>query len=130
MSDAHGSLTLQYNGFDVLISHSKVSDGLTPSEIQGENGSLLIEHISDCRKVTRIMRGDAPEELTAPQVDNTMEYEARVFAERIGSKAISTYGFEDDTNSKLHYHGCQKKRLVSCTLLITTYNPNDSIAKD
>ncbi|MET4695686.1 Gfo/Idh/MocA family protein [Endozoicomonas lisbonensis] len=81
--DAHGSLTLSYDGFEVLVSHSKVSDGLTPSDIQGEAGSLLIEHISDCRKVTRIIRGEKPEDLTTDQPENTMEYEARVFAELI-----------------------------------------------
>ena len=78
--DAHGSLTLKYEGFEVLVSHSKVSDGLTPSDIQGEAGTLLIEHISDCRTVTRIIRGKTPERLGITQPENTLEYEAKAFA--------------------------------------------------
>ncbi|MCW7551101.1 Gfo/Idh/MocA family oxidoreductase [Endozoicomonas gorgoniicola] len=84
--DAHGSLTLKYEGFEVLVSHSKVSDGLTPSDIQGEAGALLIEQISDCRTVTRIIRGEAPEKLGITQPENTLEYEAKAFAELIQNR--------------------------------------------
>ncbi|AMO57759.1 oxidoreductase [Endozoicomonas montiporae] len=90
--DAHGSLTLKYDGFEVLISHSKVSEGLTPSEIQGESGSLLIDHISNCRRVTRQLRGGTSEELTVNQPDNTMEYEAKVFAELIKNRQYQHQG--------------------------------------
>lgn len=89
-----GSLTLRYDGFEVMISHSKVSDGLIPSEIQGENGSLLIEHISDCRKLTRCIRGESQEELTVSQVENTMEYEARAFVERVRNRQFQHPGLE------------------------------------
>ena len=98
--DAHGSLTLKYSDFEVLISHSKVSDGYVPSDIQGETGSLLIEHISNCQSITRILRGKAPENLTIAQPENTMEYEARAFSERIH-------------NRQYHHQGLVTSQIVS-----------------
>lgn len=44
--DAHGVAVLDYGDFSVTLQHSKVSDSVLPSEIQGEAGSLVIEKIS------------------------------------------------------------------------------------
>ncbi len=41
--DAHGVVVLDYGDFSVTLQHSKVSDSVLPSEIQGEDGSLVIE---------------------------------------------------------------------------------------
>ena len=78
--DAHGTLVLHYKDFDVTVTHSKVSDGFVPSEIQGEQGTLLIDFISQCRGV-KLCRRDEPEvELTVEQDENAMRYEAEEFA--------------------------------------------------
>lgn len=81
--DAHGTVILTYEDHEVVLSHSKVSDSNIPSEIQGEAGSLIIEHISECDHVVLKLRGEAPLRLQVPQVDNSMIYEAKVFAEQI-----------------------------------------------
>ena len=65
--DAHGSLALMYDEFEVLVTHSKVSDGFTPSEIQGEKGALLIEHISDCDQVILAKKGEPLVNITEQQ---------------------------------------------------------------
>ena len=44
--DAQGTVVLSYGDFDVTLHHSKVSDSAIPSEIQGEDGALVIEKIS------------------------------------------------------------------------------------
>ena len=81
--DAHGTLILKYPEFEAVIAHSKVSDGHIPSEIQGENGSLEIDFISEFHGVTLKAKGAEPKVLTVSQVENTMQYEAEVFAELI-----------------------------------------------
>ncbi|MBL4828555.1 MAG: Gfo/Idh/MocA family oxidoreductase [Aliivibrio sp.] len=81
--DAQGSVILSYDGFDAVINHSKVSDSSLPSEIQGEEGSLTINHISQCYNVYWNPRGGNPEELTVDSVKNSMQYEAEFFAKQI-----------------------------------------------
>ena len=101
--DAHGSMTLHYGEFEVLITHSKVSNGLALSEIQGEEGTLLIEHISNCEKVIFATEGKPPKELTQPQFENTMQYEASVFANLV-------------QRNHVEHEGLARTRLVSQTL--------------
>ncbi|WP_252178102.1 Gfo/Idh/MocA family oxidoreductase [Endozoicomonas sp. 4G] len=90
--DAEGSLTLHYQDFEVLIAHSKVSDGHIPSEIQGEQGTLLIDFISECRGVSLITRDHPVQKLTRKQAENTMEYEAAAFAELIEGNTVDHPG--------------------------------------
>ena len=90
--DAHGTVTLTYEWFEVLISHSKVSDGCLPSDIQGEKGSLLIEHVSECPSASVVLRGEQPRVITESQVENTMLYEVREFAELVRHNSINHDG--------------------------------------
>ena len=92
--DAHGSLMLKYDDFEVLITHSKVSDGFALSEIQGEEGALLIEHISNCEKVSFVKKGESVKDLTQLQFENTMQYEAAVFADLVKSNQVEHPGLE------------------------------------
>ncbi|XNM76678.1 hypothetical protein ACLK19_20650 [Escherichia coli] len=46
--DAHGVVVMDYGDFSVTLQHSKVSDSVLASEIQGEAGSLVIEKLSEC----------------------------------------------------------------------------------
>lgn len=47
--DAQGTVVLSYGDFDVTLHHSKVSDSAIPSEIQGEDGALVIEKSPNVR---------------------------------------------------------------------------------
>ena len=79
--DGCGSVLLDYGDFSVTIDHSKISNSVLESEIQGEQGSLVIKHINTCEKV----RLCTPEitELTLAQHENSMSYEAAFFAQQI-----------------------------------------------
>ncbi|MBW7982718.1 Gfo/Idh/MocA family protein [Enterobacillus tribolii] len=90
--DAHGSVCMDYGDFDVVIFHSKVSNSDIPSEIQGEDGTLIIEKISECQKLTFTPRGGIPVNITLPQHENTMYYEADVFARLISSNEYEHLG--------------------------------------
>lgn len=93
--DAHGSVCLNYGDFDVVISHSKVSNSDIPSEIQGEEGTLVIEKISEAQGVVLTPRGENSQVLTQPQHINTMLYEAQVFAELVEKQQVEHEGLEN-----------------------------------
>lgn len=90
--DAHGTVQLNYGDFDVTLLHSKVSDSTIPSEIQGEAGSLVVEKISECQRVTFIPRGGKPQDLSLPQHINTMLYEAETFARLVEENEVNHAG--------------------------------------
>lgn len=90
--DAHGTVVMNYGDFDVILTHSKVSDSGIPSEIQGEAGSLVIEKISECQKVTFVARGGKQQDLTLPQHINTMLYEAETFARLVEDNEVNHPG--------------------------------------
>ena len=90
--DAHGVVVLNYGDFSVTLQHSKVSDSVLPSEIQGEAGSLMIEKISECQKVSFVPRGGKPQDLSQPQHINTMLYEAEVFARLVEDNEVNHPG--------------------------------------
>lgn len=90
--DAHGTVILDYGDFDVTLLHSKVSQSTTPSEIQGEEGSLVIEHISECQRVSFVPRGGKTQDLSQPQHINTMLYEAETFARLVENNEVTHAG--------------------------------------
>ncbi len=78
--DGAGSITLTYTKNDPLtaggaiadIQYSKISQGQTPSEIQGEGGSLLIDSITRPAAWTLLPRsGRRPDGLSVRAADNT-----------------------------------------------------------
>lgn len=86
--DGNGSVICGYDGFDVVIMHSKTSDSYVPSEIQGENGAILADMISIGEKVTKITRGGEPIDMTIEQNTNPMFYEAGKFAEQVRTNTM------------------------------------------
>ncbi len=87
--DAHGTVILEYPTFLVIIQHSKVSDGNVASEFQGEDGTIIVENISECDTFTLQKRGLEPEYFSLNQEDNSMVYEAIAFAEQIKEGSIN-----------------------------------------
>lgn len=90
--DGLGTVLLDYGSFDVTLLHSKISQSVLPSEIQGEAGSLVIEHVSECQSVSFVARGAKPQDLSQPQHINTMLYEAETFARLIETHEINHPG--------------------------------------
>ncbi|PSU34382.1 Gfo/Idh/MocA family protein [Photobacterium lutimaris] len=90
--DAHGTLVLHYPEFDATIAHSKVSDGFIASEIQGEQGTLLIDFISECHSVKLCRRDEPVVDLTVEQDENAMRYEAEEFARLYSEGSVSHEG--------------------------------------
>ncbi|KGT94316.1 oxidoreductase [Erwinia typographi] len=90
--DAHGTVLMDYGDFDVTIQHAKVSQSVLPSEIQGEAGSLVIEQISECQRVSFTPRGAKAQDLSHPQHINTMLYEAETFVRLVTDNEVNHPG--------------------------------------
>lgn len=88
--DGAGSIILHYPEMEVIISHSKITNSIVPSEIQGEDGVILIDKISTPEHVKIVYRNGDSEEIDQEQSENLMYYEAREFIDLIKNNKIES----------------------------------------
>lgn len=55
-ADGQGAVNFQYEGMNATVLYSKIVNSSLPSEIQGEEGNILLDKINLIRKVTYIPR--------------------------------------------------------------------------
>jgi len=84
--DGQGSIILSYDGFDAVIQYSKISNSYLPFEIQGEDGSLILNRVSDPDQITLKLRNGEARDLTQPTVEHDMYYEIEHFIGLIEEK--------------------------------------------
>lgn len=77
--DGEGSMVMKYNDMDAIVMHSKITDSYLPAEIQGENGTMVIDKISQPYDVKIHYRDGTIEDLTRPQLHESMYYEIQEF---------------------------------------------------
>ncbi|WP_175638213.1 Gfo/Idh/MocA family protein [Metabacillus schmidteae] len=77
--DGEGSLLLTYDEMDAVIMYSKITNSYVPSEIQGENGSIIIDKIHTPESVKIQYKDGTVEDITREQVSESMYYEAKEF---------------------------------------------------
>ncbi|MBP1154173.1 MULTISPECIES: Gfo/Idh/MocA family oxidoreductase [unclassified Paenibacillus] len=92
--DGEGSILLKYQEMDAVIMHSKITSSYLPSEIQGENGTIIIDKINQPEKVEIRYRDGSVEEITQPQGSQSMYYEVKEFIDLLKSGRV-----ESSTNS-------------------------------
>ncbi|MFK3939613.1 Gfo/Idh/MocA family protein [Alkalihalobacillus sp. NPDC078783] len=89
--DGAGSLLLKYDESQIIINHSKITQSVVPSEIQGENGSIVIKHWSDFHSVVHHNRIEKTETvISEEQHENPMYYEAVEFANLVSSQTMES----------------------------------------
>ncbi|WP_028609323.1 Gfo/Idh/MocA family protein [Paenibacillus harenae] len=95
--DGEGSLVLQYPNMDAVVMYSKITHSALPSEIQGENGSIVIDKISEADKIEIQYRNGTSEDISRPTNSKSMFYEAKEFMEliRTGRTESSVNSFEN-----------------------------------
>ncbi len=102
--DGEGTVIFSYPEMEGVVSFSKISNSFIPSEIQGEKGTIVIDKISTPSKVEIHYNDGTVEDISRPQVENTMYYEAKEFIELIKENKtesqINTYA-NSLTTSKL-----------------------------
>ena len=96
-ADGEGSIIMNYGEMDAAVMYSKIADSYLPAEIQGENGTLVIERINQPYDVKIIYRDGTIEDLRQPQMQESMFYEAREFID-----LIETGLRESSVNSLTH----------------------------
>ncbi|MEK3890135.1 Gfo/Idh/MocA family protein [Bacillus sp. FSL K6-3431] len=93
--DGGGSLILEYDQFEAVITHSKITNSYLPSEIQGEEGSIIIEKISTPEKVDIHYRNGTTEKVGKEMLHPSMYYEVEEFINLIKSgkyeSSVNTY---------------------------------------
>ncbi|WP_409253991.1 Gfo/Idh/MocA family protein [Bacillus sp. SCS-153A] len=82
-ADGEGTVLFNYEEMEAVAMYSKITNSTVPSEIQGEDGSILIDSISDPQKVEIQYRDGSVEDISVKQDENTMYYEICEFIELI-----------------------------------------------
>lgn len=95
--DGEGSIVLDYGEMDAVVMYSKIANSYVPAEIQGEEGSILIDAIHTPTKVEIRYRDGRTEDITVPQEKHPMYYEAKEWAE-----VIQSGNQQSSTNSHKH----------------------------
>lgn len=88
-TDGAGSAVAAYDGFVADVAWSKITDTNLPSEIQGEDASVLVDAIDAPRRLVLTPRGGVPRVITVPADDNPMVGEVRRFVEAIAGADIA-----------------------------------------
>ena len=75
--DGAGSVIASYGNKQAEIIYSKITDSKLPTQIQGENGCMVIEQCPIIKKITIYYRNGETEELQFDKRDNPMIYETK-----------------------------------------------------
>lgn len=90
--DAAGTVLMQYDNMVGEACYSKVNYSTLPSEIQGEDASLVISHIASTKDMTVRYNNAFKEVVHFEQQDNNMEYEVRAFIDMVkGERCPDVY---------------------------------------
>lgn len=95
--DGEGSLVAGYDQMDAVIMYSKITDSPLMSEIQGEEGSLVIDKISEPGELYIRYRDGRTEKIAVEQDKPIMSYEAAEFIRLIR---------EGQKQSSVNSHAC------------------------
>lgn len=84
--DGEGSVIFSYPNSQACVMYSKISNSHLPSEIQGEEGTMVIDRINRFNRVTIHYRNKEVEELALPHEEADMKYELEEFIQTILNK--------------------------------------------
>ncbi|MBW9155994.1 Gfo/Idh/MocA family protein [Clostridium tagluense] len=77
--DGEGSIIFKYDEMDAIAMYSKITNSKLHSEIQGEDGNIIIENINKFEKVKIVFRDGKEEDLTQFHNEHDMCYEIETF---------------------------------------------------
>ncbi|WP_079478679.1 Gfo/Idh/MocA family protein [Halobacillus salinus] len=100
--DGGGSLIAQYEGMEGILTHSKIQNSYIHSEIQGEEGSIIIEGgISSFNDMKVVYRDGSSEVISAELDHHEMYYETEEFIRLIkeGETMSSINSFENSIST-------------------------------
>lgn len=106
--DLSGNILLNYEGMMVSLLHSKIFNSFIPSEIHGENGSIVIGKLSTLQGITLYHRDGTSEGIDVFQEPESMKYEIEEFISLIQNKK---------KESSINTHELSRKALEILTSL-------------
>lgn len=83
--DGEGTLLLTYPNMEAVAMYSKITESSLPSEIQGEKGTIVIDHIQKLENIDIHYHDGRVEEIGVLQDKPTMYYEIEAFHKRISN---------------------------------------------
>lgn len=89
--DGQGSMICQYSDMQAILTWSKITQGRLESEIQGENGSLLIDKVSKPTLLTLIKRNGERTEYETLAGKSVMYYEVKDFIDQIKGRKMPRF---------------------------------------
>ncbi len=90
--DGAGTILAKYLEMIAQVEYSKITNSKVPSEIQGENGVMLIHEIHDPDKIQIIYNDGTQEMIYDKEAENNMRYEVECFIQMIhGERAAEIH---------------------------------------
>lgn len=77
--DGEGSVIFKYDEMEGCVIYSKISNSYLPTEIQGEEGTMIIDKINEVNSVKIVYKDGSIEELSTKQEEDSMSYEIDEF---------------------------------------------------
>ena len=81
--DGEGSVIFKYDEIEGTVIYSKISNSYLPTEIQGEEGTMIIDKINEVNSVKIVYKDGNIEELSTNQEEDSMCYEIDEFVNLI-----------------------------------------------
>ena len=85
-AEAAGTIVAMYEDMQAELMYAKITDAILPSQIQGEEASMIIEEIPDTKKIRIRYRDRHWEEIEISKKENNMYYEIKEFIRLIQEK--------------------------------------------
>ncbi len=99
--DGQGTMICSYPGMTATLMWSKITQGYLPSEIQGENGSIIIDRVSKPTDLTLILRDGTKEEYETLAGKPVMYYELKDFLAQINGEEMPLFNQISEAEAKL-----------------------------
>jgi scyllo-inositol 2-dehydrogenase (NADP+) len=104
-ADGEGTIVFKYKDMEAVAMYSKITNSTIPSEIQGEDGSIIIDSVSDPKKVEIHYRDGTVEDISQDQEDNAMYYEVCEFIDLLQrgetESSLQSFRLSEDTTAIL-----------------------------
>ncbi|MBR5242031.1 MAG: Gfo/Idh/MocA family oxidoreductase [Clostridia bacterium] len=89
--EAAGSVVMSYPGMLATVNYSKITDNASPSVIEGERGTILIDRINGTDNITVKLRTGESFRLDYRACPNNMHLEVIAFCDMIQGRASNEY---------------------------------------
>lgn len=100
--DGSGTVILNYDGFDVVVMHSKISNQVLVSEIQGEDGVIQIDHVSIPADINLYLNKQEKENIYLNKDTVHMYYEWKYFLDAYKNNKIEVFDKAFELSLNLH----------------------------